>query len=159
MVDLSDEQLLELAQYAFVRMDGAWFLALAREMGVDTAFRMDVEAWKQFSYVFGKRIRKEFIPEPVWPESFLDAMEILTRILKIQGREVEMGKDTITVRVTDCEIQKAIAKAGVADCGIATIATYQGVAMGLFGKEKEIFVEHTRNLNQGDPWCEVVIHT
>ncbi|MBW1772999.1 MAG: L-2-amino-thiazoline-4-carboxylic acid hydrolase [Deltaproteobacteria bacterium] len=154
---LSDEQLLELAQYAFVRMDGAWFLALARELGVDTAFKMDVEAWTQFSYVFGKKIRKEFIPEPIWPESFMEAMKILTRILKIEGREVKIARDTITVRVTDCEIQKAIAKAGVADCGIATIATYKGVARGLFGKDMEISVEHTRNLNQGDPYCEVVI--
>jgi len=157
MVKLSNEQILELAQFAFVRMDGAWFLALARELGVETAFKMDVEAWKQFSYVFGKRIRKEFIPEPIWPESFMEAMEILTRILKIEGREVEIAKGTITVRVTDCEIQKAIAKAGVADCGIATIATYKGIARGLFGKDMEISVEHTRNLNQGDPYCEVVI--
>lgn len=154
---LSNEQLLELAQYAFVRMDGAWFLALARELGVETAFKMDVEAWKQFSYVFGKRIRKEFIPEPVWPESFLETMEILFRILKIEGRKVEIDKGTITVRVTECEVQKAIAKAGVADCGIATIASYKGVARGLFGKEVEISVEHTKNLNQGDPCCEVVI--
>ena len=154
---LSNEQLLELAQYAFVRMDGAWFLALARELGVETAFKMDVEAWKQFSYVFGKRIRKEFIPEPVWPESFLETMEILFRILKIEGRKVEIDKGTITVRVTECEVQKAIAKAGVADCGIATIATYKSVAWGLFGKEVEISVEHTKNLNQGDPCCEVVI--
>ena len=157
MVNLSNEQLLELAQFAFVRMDGAWFLALARELGVETAFKMDVEAWKQFSYVFGKRIRKEFIPDPVWPESFMEAMEILTRILKIEGREVEIDQDNITIRVTDCEVQKAIAKAGVADCGIATIATYKGVARGLFGKEMEISVEHTKNLNQGDPFCEVVI--
>ena len=154
---LSNAQLLELAQFAFVRMDGAWFLALARELGVDTAFKMDVEAWTQFSYVFGKKIRKEFIPEPIWPESFMEAMKILTRILKIEGREVKIARDTITVRVTDCEIQKAIAKAGVADCGIATIATYKGVARGLFGKDMEISVEHTRNLNQGDPYCEVVI--
>ncbi len=156
-MNLSDKQLLELAQYAFVRMDGAWFLALARELGVETAFRMDVEAWKQFSYVFGKRVRKAFIPEPVWPESFLECMDILTRILKIEGREVVIDRGSITVRVTDCEIQRAIAKAGVADCGIATMATYKGVARGLFGKDMEISVEHTRNLNQGDPFCEVVI--
>ena len=46
---------------------------------------------------------------------------------------------------------------GVAGCGIATIATYKGIARGLFGKDMEISVEHTRNLNQGDPYCEVVI--
>ncbi|MBW1643510.1 MAG: hypothetical protein JRJ76_11785, partial [Deltaproteobacteria bacterium] len=57
----------------------------------------------------------------------------------------------------DCEIQKAIAKAGIADCGIVTIQTYQGIAAGLFGKEFNISVEHTRNLNHGDKCCEVVI--
>jgi hypothetical protein len=55
---LSDKQLLEIMQYAFVRMDGAWFLALARKFGKETAWEMDVEAWKQFSYIFGKKIER-----------------------------------------------------------------------------------------------------
>jgi len=41
---LSAEQLLEIAQYAFVRMDGAWFLALARKFGKETAREMAIEA-------------------------------------------------------------------------------------------------------------------
>ncbi len=45
----------------------------------------------------------------------------------------------------------------IADCGIVTIQTYQGIAAGLFGKEFNISVEHTRNLNHGDECCEVVI--
>ena len=73
---------------------------------------MDVEAWKQFSYVFGKYIRKNFIPRPVWPESFIDAMEIVGKVLKTQGREITVEGNRITVRITDCETQKAIAKAG-----------------------------------------------
>lgn len=154
---LSDEQLLEIAQFSFTRMDGAWFMALARELGVETAWRMDVEAWKQFSYVFGKRMNKDIIPDPVWPESFLEALDILFRVLKVEGRDVTVNGDRITIRVTDCEMQKAIAKAGVADCGIATVVTYQGLARGLFGKEMEISVEHTKNLNRGDEYCEVII--
>lgn len=154
---LSNEQLLEIAQFSFTRMDGAWFMALARELGVDTAWRMDVEAWKQLSYVFGKRMSKDIIPDPVWPVSFLEALEILFKILKVDGRDVTINEDRITIRVTDCEMQKAIAKAGVADCGIATVVTYQGLARGLFGKEMEISVEHTKNLNRGDEYCEVII--
>ncbi len=154
---LSAEQLLEIAQYAFVRMDGAWFLALARKLGKETAWEMDIEAWKQFSYVFGKKIRTDFIPHPVWPESFLDALEILSKLLKTEGRRVLVGSDTITVQVTDCETQKAIAKAGIADCGIATIQSYQGLIRGLFGKEMDVLVHHTKNLNQGDDCCEVII--
>jgi predicted hydrocarbon binding protein len=156
-MNLSTEQLLEIAQYSFVRMDGAWFLALAGKLGKETAWEIDVEAWKQFSYVFGKKIRKDIIPDPVWPESFLHAVEILSKVLKIEGREVSVKSDIITIRVTDCETQKAIAKAGIADCGIVTVQTYQGLMRGLFGKEMDVSVQHTKNLNQGDDCCEVVI--
>ena len=156
-MNLSTEQLLEIAQYSFVRMDGAWFLALAGKFGKETAWEIDIEAWKQFSYVFGKKIRKDIIPHPVWPDSFLDAMEILSKVLKIEGREVSVKSDIIMIRVTDCETQKAIAKAGIADCGIVTVQTYQGLMRGLFGKEMGVLVQHTKNLNQGDDCCEVVI--
>jgi len=156
-MNLSTEQLLQIAQYSFVRMDGAWFLALAGKLGKETAWEIDVEAWRQFSYVFGKKIRKDVIPNPVWPESFLDAIEILSKVLKIEGREVSVRSDIITIRVTDCETQKAIAKAGIADCGIVTVQTYQGLMKGLFGKEMDVLVQHTKNLNQGDDCCEVVI--
>lgn len=154
---LSHEQMLEVAQYAFTRMDGAWFLALAKKFGVQTAWEMDVEAWKQFSYVFGKNIRKKYIPDPVWPESFLDALDIFSRVLKIEGRQVTQQGDRIIIRITDCETQKAIAKAGVADCGIVTVQSYQGIIAGLFEKQVAVEVAHTKNINHGDECCEVVI--
>ena len=154
---LSDKQLLEIMQYAFVRMDGAWFLALARKFGKETAWEMDVEAWKQFSYIFGKKIRKDFILHPVWPESFLQALAILSQIMKMEGRNVSVESDTITIQVTDCETQRAIAKAGIADCGIVTVQSYQELMRGLFGKEMDVAVKHTKNLNQGDECCEVVV--
>jgi len=138
-------------------LDGAWFLALARKLGKEVAWEMDVEAWKQFPYVFGKKIRQNVIPHPVWPESFLAAMEILSKILKIEDHEVLVESDIITIRVTGCETQKAIAKAGIAHCGIVTVQTYQGIMRGLYGKETDAFVQHTKNLNLGDDCCEVVI--
>ena len=156
-MDLSESQLFEIAKFSISRMDGAWFLALVRELGVDTAWKMDVEAWKQFSYIFGKKIRKDVIPDPKWPDSFIEAMGILYKIMSIEGRDVSNDGGTITIRVTDCEQQKAIAKAGVADCGIVTVQTYEGVARGLFGKDMDISVVHTKNLNQGDECCEVVV--
>lgn len=148
---------MEIAQHAFTRMDGAWFLALAKKFGIKTAWEMDVEAWKQFSYVFGKNLRKNYIPDPVWPESFLDALDIFSRVLRIEGRKVSMKDGQITVRITDCETQKAIAKAGVADCGIVTVQSYEGIIGGLFDGEVSVHVAHTKNLNHGDDCCEVII--
>ena len=156
---LTNDKILELTQYAFIRMDGAWFLALAKKFGVQTAWEMDVAAWKQLAYLLGKQIRKNYISNPIWPESFLDALEIFSRVLKIEGREMKVNSDTITVRVTDCETQRAIAKAGVADCGIVTVQTYQELIRGLFGKDMGVTVEHTKNLNRGDECCEVVVKT
>jgi len=156
-MNLSHEQLLEVAQHAFVRMDGAWFLALAKKYGIQTAWEMDVEAWKQFSYVFGKNLRNNYIFKPVWPESFLNALDIFSKVLNIKGRNVSVEGDRIIVRITDCETQKAIAKAGVADCGIVTIQSYQGVIGGLFGSEVRVDVAHTKNLNHGDDCCEVIV--
>jgi len=70
---------------------------------------------------------------------------------------VFVESDNITIQVKDCEIQKAIAKAGISDCGIVTLQTYQGLIGGLFGKEMDVVIQHTKNLNQGDDCCEVVI--
>jgi hypothetical protein len=154
---LTDTQMIEIAQHAFTRMDGAWFLALAKKFGIQTAWEMDVEAWKNFSYVFGKNLRKNYLSDPVWPESFLDALEIFSKVLKIEGRKVYIEDDKITIRITDCETQKAIAKAGVADCGIVTIQSYQGIISGLFDNKILVDVSHTKNLNRGDDCCEVVV--
>ena len=156
-MEVTDAQMMEISQHAFTRMDGAWFLALAKKFGIQTAWEMDVEAWKQFSYVFGKNLRKNYLPEPVWPESFLDAFNIFSRVIKIEGREVSIEDGKIIIHVTDCETQRAIAKAGVADCGIATVQSYQGIIGGLFNNEILVDVAHTKNLNHGDEYCEVVV--
>ncbi len=156
-MNLSSDQLLELAQYSIVRLDGAWFLALVERLGKEKAWEMDIEAWKQFSYLFGKKIRKEIIPHPVWPGSFLDTLDLLSKVLKIGGRKTSIEGDSITVQASDCEVQKAIAKAGIADCGIVTVHTYRGLMRGLFGKEMDVFVRQTKNLNKGDECCEVIV--
>ena len=156
-MDLSKDQLLEIARFSITRIDGAWFMALARELGIEKAWEIDVEAWKQFSYVFGKRIKKDFISDLKWPDSFLDAIDIFFKVMKIEGRQTINDKGTITIRVTECEVQKAIAKAGIADCGIVTVQTYEGITRGLFGKDASVTVNHTKNLNQGDECCEVII--
>jgi hypothetical protein len=154
---LTNEQIMEIAQYSFTRLDGAWFMALAKKFGVETAWEMDIEAWKQFSYVFGKHIRKNYIQNPVWPASVTEIMDIFSNVLKIKGREVCVNSNRIVIHTTDCETQKAIAKAGLADCGIATVQSYEGIISGLFDKNINVSVAHTKNLNHGAEYCEIII--
>ncbi len=154
---LTDEQLLDLSQYTFIRMDGAWFISSAKKFGIQTAWEMDIEAWTQISYLLGKRIRKNHIPEPVWPASFLDAIEIFSKMFQREGRSIQVEGDSVVIRAEECETQKAIAKAGIADCGIVTIQSYKQLVKGLFANEVEVDVAHTKNLNHQADCCEVVI--
>ncbi len=154
---LTPEQMLEMSQYTFIRMDGAWFMAAAKKYGIDAAWNMDIEAWKQLTYLLGKKIRNTYIPEPVWPGSFIDAMEIFSTMVNIQGRTVIVDGDSVIIRATECETQKAIAKAGIADCGIVTIESYKNLVKGLFHKDFEVDVAHTKNLNHQADCCEVIV--
>jgi hypothetical protein len=154
---LSNEKLVDIAQYAITRLDGGWFLGAAKRLGVEKAWELDVEAWRHFSYVFGKKLRTDYITDPVWPESFIEAIDIMGQILKIEGRQVSLDGNAIRIRVTDCETQKMIAKAGVADCGIVTVYSYEQLAQGLFARTISVSVKHLKNLNHGDDCCEVLI--
>ncbi len=154
---LDRNQLFELAQFSMIRMDGAWFMAVAQKFGKEAAWETDVAAWRQLSYVMGKRLRGMLTAEPKWPDDFLDVLEVLCTVMKMEGRSITVDGGTITVRVTDCETQKAIAKAGIADCGIATAETYRGLARGIYGKEFTLDVRHTKNLNRGADCCEIVL--
>jgi hypothetical protein len=49
---------------AWQAMDGAYFLALEKEFGIDVAMEMDKEAWKLFSPIEARRIMREFGVEP-----------------------------------------------------------------------------------------------
>lgn len=154
---LTPDEILDMSRYTFIRMDGAWFMSVAKKYGIDAAWEMDIEAWKQLSYLLGKRIRKNHIPEPVWPESFIDAVEIFSTMVNIQGRSVVIDGNSVIIRATECDTQKAIAKAGIADCGIVTVESYQNIVRGLFQKELEVDVVHTKNLNHKEDCCEIVI--
>jgi len=57
-MQLSDKQLLEIMQYAFVRLDGAWFLTLARKFGKEAAWEMDVEAGNNSPISSGKKLER-----------------------------------------------------------------------------------------------------
>jgi hypothetical protein len=157
MVEVSHEKMMEIAQYALTRLDGGWFLLAAKKLGADTAYELDADVWEHFAYVLAKKLKQDLIPEPVWPGSFIDAIDILGRLLKTEGREVLVEGNTVTLKVKDCETQRMIAKAGVADCGIATVQSNMGIIRGLFGKDAKANIRHVKNLNHGDDCCEVRI--
>src|SRR4030042_4155858 len=97
MKNLTNDAILNLARLSIARLDGAWFMAVAKKYGIEGAWEMDIEAWKQFSYVMGKNLRKNIITEPAWPGSFIDVLEIAMNLLGMRGRSVSIEGNAIIV--------------------------------------------------------------
>ena len=58
---MTKEQLLELMEIDAkdsVALDGVWFQSIERKFGMDEAMHHDQEAWKRFSPVEARRIKK-----------------------------------------------------------------------------------------------------
>ena len=52
----SAEQLLDIAQYSLIRLDGAWFMAMAGRLGKETAWDVDVDCALQVAMCLSEGI-------------------------------------------------------------------------------------------------------
>jgi len=110
---VSPKELLELCSRSINTMDGLWFLAVESEYGFETALELDLEVWRNFSLIHGKRlvrllgIRKD---DPV--EAFVKLVQ--GDPLKFAWKsEIEMLTDQRAVlRRTVCQPQEARLRAG-----------------------------------------------
>lgn len=59
VINVTDDELMKISQMSFVRMDGAWFMAVAKANGIQAAWEMDVEAWKQFPMSWGRILKSQ----------------------------------------------------------------------------------------------------
>lgn len=153
------EALLDLAKYAFLRLDGAWFIAAAEKFGVEAATELDIKAWEMFSERLAKRI-------VATANLHGDFSQILPIILKIQHMLMNMnGEITIhdenkaILRVTDCEVWKMVSKvwtSKTAPCYKVTQASIRGLLKGAF-PNTEFVIKHNKKIPLGDSCCEVEI--
>jgi len=151
--------LLDLAIYAFLRLDGAWFLAASESFGVPAATELDIRAWEMFSERLGKKIMAV-------TNLSGDLSEILPAVVKIQNKLMNMkaeltmtSPETAILRVDECEVWKMVSKvwdSETAPCYKVTQASIRGLLRGAFpGLEFEITQKQL--IPRGDPCCEVEI--
>src|SRR5271157_3838787 len=157
--DLDPGVLLDLATYAFLRLDGAWFLAASEKFGVEAATDIDIRAWEMFSERLGKKI----VAITNLAGEFADVLPV---IVKIQNKLMRMNSEfTMTspesaiLRVHDCEVWKMVSKVWdkeTAPCYKVTQASIRGLLHGAF---PEIVFEITQKqlIPKGDPCCEIEI--
>ena len=157
--EIDSETLMDLARYAFLRIDGAWFIASAEKCGVETATDLDVKAWEIFSERFAKRIVSKL-------ELKGDFCQVLPTVLGVQNILLNMkskvechSNDRAVIRVTDCEIWKMVSKVWTretAPCYKVTQTSIRGMLKGAF-PDAEFIIKQNKMIPLGDQYCEVEI--
>lgn len=133
---MTKEQLLELMEIDAkdsVALDGVWFQSVERKFGMDEAMYHDQEAWKRFSPVEARRIKKFLgLGEHPGLEGLAKALplHIVDRANKCEVIEEE-GR--VINRVIDCRVQSARSRKGMEyhPCKLAAIYEYSCFASAI----------------------------
>ena len=107
---LSKEELIDLIDiYAknWLAHDGVWFQSIERKLGMDEAIFHDEEAWRRFTVVEAKRIKKFLkLSEHAGLEGLAKALE-LRFYGSINDYELIFKDDKLIFRNVDCRVQTA----------------------------------------------------
>lgn len=133
---LTKEQLLELMELDAkncVALDGVWFQSVERDLGMDEAMHHDQEAWKRFSPVEARRIKKFLgLSERPGLEGLAKALPFhivdranMCEVIEEEGRVVN--------RVLNCRVQAARKRKGMEfhPCKLAAIHEYSCFASAI----------------------------
>ncbi len=157
--NVDTKTLLDLAIYAFLRLDGAWFLASAEKFGVEAATELDVKAWENFSERLGRKIATTLNLKGDFQAEFATVMKIQNKIMNMRAEITFVDKTKAGFRVIDCEVWKMVSKkwtSETAPCYKVTRASIQGLLRGAFPNLKFEIVQK-QLIPKGDPCCEVEI--
>jgi hypothetical protein len=114
-----DELLKALEMFAknWLAHDGCWFLAAEADHGMETAIRLDEEAWRRFSVAEARRIKKGFdLPDHGGLETLERALS-LRMYAVINKQHVEWSTDRKTLRflMDVCRVQETRRRKGMDD--------------------------------------------
>jgi hypothetical protein len=158
-IELDLEELLQLMRYAFLRLDGAWFMALAEKLGVEMATEIDVRAWELFSERLGKKIASITNLKGDFSQTLPKLMKIQHTLMNMNSEIDVISENKIIHRVLECEVWKMVQKVWAHDaipCHKVTLASIRGLLKGAF-PEKEFILKHKKKIPLGDPYCEIEI--
>ncbi|MFX0011997.1 MAG: DUF6125 family protein [Candidatus Hermodarchaeota archaeon] len=158
-IDLPLEELVELMRYSFLRLDGAWFMASAKKLGVKTATELDVIAWEMFSERLGKKIASMTNLKDNFSKSVPKLIKIQHTLMNMNSEIDVINEKKMIHRVLECEVWEMVQKVWPQDkipCHKVTLASIKGLLKGAF-PEKEFILKHTKKIPLGDSCCEIEI--
>lgn len=106
-------QLIEIYSKDWLAHDGVWFQSIEEKLGMDEAMYHDIEAWRRFTGIEGKRI-KEFLGLEERPgvEGLAKALR-LRFYANINDDTIEIDGNTLIFTVVNCRVQTARSRKGM----------------------------------------------
>lgn len=153
------EALLDLATYAFLRLDGAWFIAAAEKHGVGAATDLDVVAWETFSERLARRIVSKLNLHGEFCQVLPVVARVQQRLMRVKGEFSYIDENRVIFRVNDCEVWKMVSKvwtSETAPCYKVTQGSLRGMLKGAF-PGMDFTISHDKKIPLGDSCCEVEI--
>lgn len=160
----------ELANYAFIRLDGAWFRFVMEKYGLEDAVELDIKVWRDWSMRVSRKIKKILgIPRDQQYTSIESIFNVLEEVSSLQEDlmgfkgEAKLGEKTIILRISNCQYWESIKKAGFDEfaeagklCSKVHEGAYEGLLKGLF-PDITFKITHEKRIPSGSPFCEVII--
>lgn len=136
--ELTREQLvalLEITAKDLIALDGTWFQSLEAERGMDAAMEHDRSAWRRFVPSEARRLKKLLdLPDRCGLDGLARALPLRCTSLANEWEiRWEDGGSTLVFRITDCRVQSARKRKGMAfhPCKSVGELEYAGFAAAL----------------------------
>ncbi len=158
-IELNLEELLELMRYAFLRLDGAWFIASAKLFGVEAATELDTKAWEMLSERLGRKIASITNLKGKFSQTLPKLMKIQHTLMNMNSEIEVINESKMIHRVLECEVWRMVQKVWAQDaipCHKVTLSSIRGLLKGAF-PEKEFILKFKKKIPLGDPYCEIEI--
>ncbi len=123
--------LLEDSAKNWLAHDGLWFQVVERSFGLDTAMRLDAEAWEQYTIVEARRIMRRHAIEPGGGLQALAQALNLRMYARINEQTITwIDERTLRFEMNECRVQAARKRKGLPDfpCKPVGLVEYAGFA-------------------------------
>jgi len=105
--------LIDIYAKNWLAMDGVWFQSVEKKLGMDEAIEHDENAWRHFTVIEAKRIKKFLhLPDQAGVEGLKQALEF-RMYANINEDEIIIRDNTLTYRNLDCRVQNARKRKGM----------------------------------------------
>jgi len=159
LLALPKEQLIGMLQDAaknWLAHDGLWFQAVERACGMETALRLDAEAWAEFTAIEARRILER---HGIAPGGGLDALEqaLGYRLYAYLNRQEILRPDghTLIFRMNECRVQAARRRKGLPDfpCRPVGLVEYTEFARAIDPRIRTRCIACPPDAHPPEFWC------